>query len=819
MTGVPAVLVWRPGGKAAPVAAVAHILAAASVWGAAAAADAAADESPVRYRTLPFPPSYVPGYGGVSDLCWLQCPLSNKNSKSKRFRSEVTIRGGMCASALDANMLPSQYHLDDERLAATLATAWSRDGPALARRVSESVETFPTPGRDRPCRPVTDDSGGAYSYVDAGVDGQGDVAGGTVVLGREDNNNTIPDPTGDGGGFRATLYDNQLFKPLSLQRNTLLGGFARHTGKFEVLAAHSAVVGVCIDVGCRSPAAIDMATASALLNCSAVSGGPAGRGDDGGCGLRASLAGTPVLTYLGAGWTREAIVPMFRRDLLSLGRGLLARSDWIGNRSAEYRLNAAVEQTHPAYREPDGRLRQDRDTVTIGWTLDGETPPHWAATNGRHPDPDWQPLQVSRSGVNATGWPDALAYILCSGRRDTFVQDVVRLCDGVTPFRTVVDAGGAPFDGLVGPEALLATTWVLDPGLRPVSVPEPAGVVVNLRTSGLYHSQPYPPDPLFLGRGLRELDPDSLEERILALSLKQRVLLLNIASQSTNLVSGVLQARRLRPRVLASLNGELARLSGQYDRSVFGLEEPQDPANPTDIILSVLVVVPELVAVAHYFLHTPAVKWGPRRLLFLLLLIVLLMLSLLAIGSLAVSEVAGAAWRSTARRAATTINWAPTADSSLGAMYGVAGALVAHHEAVLVIARNGYAPTRVVRVAVATASVSVAAVAPMVLYALVMAVRHRGRRGGLLAPVAVAAFAKLPGGGGSGGSSSGKGGGGVPPPAAAGAGGGTTATPASGGGFAGGGGRIPAGGGGLGGGVTSVLGGATRGVGRVGRTK
>lgn len=207
MQGWPRLLARRLPVRAAATAAVALLVAtaAAAATPAAAATADAAGEPPVAYRTLRFPPPYVPGYGGVSELCWLQCPLSNKNAASARFGSTITIRGGMCAAALDAGMLPGQYHLDDERLGETLAVAWARDGPALAGRVSASVRSVPAAGRDRPCRPVTDAAGGAYSYVDEGVDGRGDTISGSVVLGRDDPNATVPDPTGDsGGGLRAS---------------------------------------------------------------------------------------------------------------------------------------------------------------------------------------------------------------------------------------------------------------------------------------------------------------------------------------------------------------------------------------------------------------------------------------------------------------------------------------------------------------------------------------------------------------------------------------------------------------------------------------
>lgn len=130
--------------------------------------------------------------------------------------------------------MPGRYHQDGVGLATTLRGMLGRALPGAAGRISTEVRTFPNVG---------------VAGVPCPIDG-GRHAGAT--------------------GGATTNYDAQLLEPLILQRNTLAAGLTRQTGKYEVLAAHGAIAGVCLDWGCATAAAVDLTASSAILLCRAA---------------------------------------------------------------------------------------------------------------------------------------------------------------------------------------------------------------------------------------------------------------------------------------------------------------------------------------------------------------------------------------------------------------------------------------------------------------------------------------------------------------------------------------------------------------------
>lgn len=284
-----------------------------------------------------------------------------------------------------------------------------------------------------------------------------------------------------------------------------------------------------------------------------------------------------------------------------------------------------------------------------------------------------------------------------------------------------------------------------------------------------------PPHPFLVGRGLRELNPASAEERALAAALTPRLLLVNV-SRPRGLVASAMELLPLiRPRLSAGLKPELARLASQYDRAVFVMEEPADPASPSTVIIAVVVLILEVLAMLHYLLHVPRGGWTPHRVGYLAVLEGLLGLGLLGIGSVAWAEVAGAAWRATTQRTATAVAMSPVADGLEGWEAGAVGSVVVHEEAVLLVVRNGYHPRLVVGVACASAAAAAAVAVPLLVAAAVLTHRERRRRwrGALLAGGVVAV------------GSTGAGGKGAPLPVAGGAGAGGGAQPVAGEGGAG----------------------------------
>lgn len=109
---------------------------------------------------------------------------------------------------------------------------------------------------------------------------------------------------------------------LTLARNSIGGSVTRVNGQYEVLGVSRLTVGVCVDTLCTAVVAIDMASPSVTLPCAGTEVEVACR-----------LAGTPVLTYTGTDGV-DRLVSAGRYDLLSLGRGVLGRHDWLNSDAA-----------------------------------------------------------------------------------------------------------------------------------------------------------------------------------------------------------------------------------------------------------------------------------------------------------------------------------------------------------------------------------------------------------------------------------------------------------------------------------------------------
>ncbi|GAB0493601.1 hypothetical protein MMPV_004886 [Pyropia vietnamensis] len=94
--------------------------------------------------------------------------------------------------------------------------------------------------------------------------------------------------------------------------------------------------------------------------------------------------------------------------------------------------------------------------------------------------------------------------------------------------------------------------------------------------------------------------------------------------------------------------GLLTALSQNYDRAVFGMPPPDDPATDVEVLLSVIVVVPELVALITTLITT---RQRTRRDVAVLIFVFGSgLVSMADIVTLAVREASGAAWRAAAER-------------------------------------------------------------------------------------------------------------------------------------------------------------------------
>ncbi|KAK1870155.1 hypothetical protein I4F81_012617 [Pyropia yezoensis] len=250
-------------------------------------------------------------------------------------------------------------------------------------------------------------------------------------------------------------------------------------------------------------------------------------------------------------------------------------------------------------------------------------------------------------------------------------------------------------------------------------------------------------------RGGREVNPRSPAERALAAATVpctwnvSAVLPHEAELPETVLVAVSSSVRRTH---LAAVEEDLRRLSVSYDSRAFAEAPPPDPATVGSIVLALIVLVPEAIALLTVYLSAPVVtrrEAGVVALVFAAGLV-----STGGIVSLAATEVAGAAWRASSVRDGVRLDLGRNAsrwgadryDAFVERGNSLAGVAVYHTQTLVVVARTGYHPARMV--GLAAASVGVYLALSGVMGALVVrSIRRRHWRRRLLPPPLDAATA------------------------------------------------------------------------------
>ncbi|GAB0495966.1 hypothetical protein MMPV_007276 [Pyropia vietnamensis] len=395
-----------------------------------------------------------------------------------------------------------------------------------------------------------------------------------------------------------------------------------------------------------------------------------------------AFGGTPVLTYRGTDGV-DRLVSANRHDLLSLGRGVLGRHDWLGPAAAA----ALGVQSEIKILNPQAAFLPD-----------GVAPPAFAGTvhrlNGTPPMLlTGGPAAPSESG--GTIWPNAVAWVLCSGRRSVYDRDA-EVCNGVAPFlpaRTTEVTGKTvtvPATLETGRGAMISFTWLMVPDVitrafapagAPLWVPGP-----NIQRTATARKGPR--HPFLDARGLRELNPDSPEERALAAALGRRTTLLPVHVWR-NVSMGVSAALRMLQPSYDSLEADLVRMSFTFDPSVWGVDQPDQPVPIVSIVLSMVVLVAELGVIGSMYWSTAV--WDSRATSSFTLAVVAGAAALAPFVAQYVLERIGNEWRIAAVRDSILAQLTGGADRA-APLSDLRGTVVLRTDTLLVGARNGYRP-------------------------------------------------------------------------------------------------------------------------------
>ena len=460
----------------------------------------------------------------------------------------------------------------------------------------------------------------------------------------------IPQPCatrGDGGGSGGggdrlrpgLLCEEALVRLLTPQRNSGSGHVQRSRGVFDVLAVTRTTYGWTLDADAYVVSARD-----------AVSGAPPNDA-------------IPLVIYTTAdGRVRSVLTG--EESLLSLGRAVFADPSWAAG-------------GHPGEIHASVQLRASFNANILR----------------RH---NWSLSPMTTNGTAAAWWLQEVAFVMCEPPVSSFVLSI-GLREGVVAAPTGgqapltasgrrvaddlnLDAGG--FDG----QTELLTGWQTSPPLRPVPRPPlPPCAALGVQQWNDTRRAPV----WLLGRGSRELPPAARRgaaEAALAAALGACALTTPRADLTTC------------SKWSAPDNALTAQLSQAYRRDLFRVDAPAEPASDTDLTLTVLVAVPEVVALA---LSLTVRRSGrppcPRRAwceaAALTAIGVAGVVSLLALGLLDAAERAGAAWRAATLRLDTRVAADPAEQAGRpGIAIDYRGRHVALVEALFVVARLGYRP-------------------------------------------------------------------------------------------------------------------------------
>lgn len=480
------------------------------------------------------------------------------------------------------------------------------------------------------------------------------------------------------GGLR---YERHIFRLLTLLRNTAEGGVLRMTGAFDVAAVIRVGKGLCSSTKCYEMYAVDAARTPVV-------------------GVNTpDRTWVPVITLRHRDGAPPELVPDADEALLSLGRAVQAQPqrfrqhpEW-GNVSLIFDLRV---NSWP------GILP---DSLVMNWVVNAPA--------------------SKRDAANTTGWLPTIANTLCAPPARSFVRDPERLCGGLleplppaldeAPSGPVVDgvalatAARASSDGRSVTWHIRSHTFLTEQDLptdatQTSDPPTPPGTVTREPVPpGPWQSDP-PDDMLpeetpslerpcwLTGLGAREVNPNSPDEVALAARI-------GIEPRLVHRSDGGEAHFWPGSRLMTGHERWLSERSTVYDRGLFGVDPPEDPSSTSDLVLAVVVVVPELVALVVMLISTHTWRWRDVCVLGFIFLSGLI--SIAGLISLVRREVAGDAWRAAGVRHQLFED-----DVANGSRYGAHRAM--RLEMLVLIARPGYRPAMLTRVAIAVGVVYVA---------------------------------------------------------------------------------------------------------------
>lgn len=578
---------------------------------------------------LSFPEGAIPAWGALHTLCSLQCELRDPTTL-KIQDNNIVRNDSVCHSMLDYKSLPSGP--EDEVYPASL-----RLGVRVRRIATRPGRPSGSLERDTVYEKLT-----KRRVPCANEDGEGRISAEALVV-----------------NF------------LTLTRHSIAGSVKRINGQYELLAVSRFTVGVCVDTNCVELVAVDMASPGVVVPCNGT-----------GVEVDCVFGGTPVLTYRGTDG-KERPVSASRDDLLSLGRGVLARHDWLGPAAAA----ALGVQSEIRILNPQAVFLPD-----------GAAPPAFLGTshrlNGTPPTLlTGGPVAPSESG--GTIWSNAVAWVLCAGRQSVFARDGA-VCNGVDPIHPAqnVELNGktlttpSTFESRTG--ASLSLVWLMLPDVV-VRAFAPPGAPVWVPGPSVNQTAPArkgPRLPFLAARGLRELNPDSPEERELAAALGHRTALLPVHVWR-NMSLGFSAALQMVEPSFNSLEADLVRLSSTYDQSVWGEDQPDQPISIVSIVLAIVVLVAEVGVIGSLYGGTSV--WDSRAVPSFSVAVLAGAAALAPFVAQYVLERIGDDWRTVAVRDSILAQLTGGSDRA-APLTDLRGTVVLRSQTLLVGARNGYRP-------------------------------------------------------------------------------------------------------------------------------
>ena len=606
---------------------------------------------------LPFPPATKPSNGSFHLLKSLQCKSASADAKAG-----CTVDPDVCLSTVTR---PSDGCLAKESRASGAGKAddqTSDDWGAVLRRLDALRNTDPIGGfvRDVTYTPLQKNGS---SHGSAGLSGGNQL-----------------------------LQEADVVRLLTLQRNSVSGAAHRYLGMYDVLALSRVTVGYCRMEDCTDFSAVPVigTFASDYYNATHV----------------------PLLAHTD-NRGRKVPVSMLDEDVLSLGRAVVADPTWLGRAADSWALRVGLTLDAGSHVEQASHRPWNADALgelfnsTHSWDLSAKS--------------------AAASTTATAKWLQAVAYVWCAAPMSSFVRtDRDQLCGSMRDHLKDISNGA--------PRTTIRHTarWAFDPDQRsdslsgggggqpdqtltrgPSDAPLPTCVFsVKQSASG---GPPLVRPAWLVGRTAREINRASAAEVALARRLAP-------CAHAAARAAGQKPHRRIKYSHVSAYAGVRATASAAsqaYDRSMFGVEQPLEPATNSTLTLAIIVLLPELIALVVLLMTTTT--WRKVDVVALGLVFLAGLISVAGIIFVAWHEVLGHHWRAASMRDELMVGVNILSDATVHR--SLSGEPVYKVETLYVTARLGY------RVALLVSLASVAVSAYVVLsLGIGVAVFRRWRR-------------------------------------------------------------------------------------------